>query len=113
MSSSLKGRQSVYIIDLPVGWQPQSPFATPEVFHAGEAYARKLPAYAAIGFALAFNKHQLANRLADRKWAITIIGRPVNGAPLDAWAMEDREQALAKAGAIDTSGTDSGREVAP
>jgi hypothetical protein len=81
----------VYIIDLPAGFRPQTVHQVPDVFSGTEMFARRLPTYAAFGFVVAFNKHQLAERIPDRKWAIAVNAKlDVRG--LNEHARRDREQ---------------------
>jgi len=89
MSSSMHGRYAVFVVDLPPGVKPPSPFTIPTYFVNPARYVAKVPLYVAAGFALAFNKHQLAERMPDRKWALAVCGRIGNGRPLDEWARQD------------------------
>jgi hypothetical protein len=66
------------------------------VFSGAEAYSRKLPAYAAIGFAVVFNKRQLAERLSDRKWAIPVSGAIADPVAFNRWAQNERETGLSR-----------------
>lgn len=109
MSSPVRGRYSVYIVELPVGYRPQSVHCVPDVLLGAEVYARKLPAYAALGFVVAYNKRQAAERWPDRKWAIAVAGRLTGSTSYDQWALED--QAAASAVAADTPKVAAGRIV--
>lgn len=97
MSSPVRGRYSIYIVELPVGFRPQSVHCIPDVLLGAEVYARKLPAYAALGFTVAYNKRQVAERWPDRKWAIAVAGRLPGSTSYDQWALEDQQAALAAA----------------
>lgn len=101
MPSPTKGRYVVYIIDLPAGFRPQTVHQVPDVLTGANAYARKLPAYAALGFVVAYNKRKLANRLTDRKWAVAVAGRLTDSKSFDKWALEDQAAAL---GSVDQAG---------
>jgi hypothetical protein len=89
--SRLRGCNAVLIVVLPEGFVPRSVWDIPPMFSKGEVYARRLPLYMAQGFAWTYNKHQLAEQIPDRKWAIAVNAK-LDARNLGEHARVDREQ---------------------
>lgn len=73
MVHRLKGRQAVYLVDVPADWKPQRLWDVPPSFSRGELYAKNLKPKEALGFARTHNKNEVQAIQAGRgtgKWAI-------------------------------------------
>jgi hypothetical protein len=77
MSSRSKGRQAVYLVQVPADWKPQRYWDFPPIFSGGELIARNLTPSDAAGHARTHNKAQIVRsqqrKLPVQGWAI--VGR--------------------------------------
>jgi hypothetical protein len=72
MAPAHRGKQVVCIGTLPPDEKVRSPWDIPPRLLEVEVFARNLTMEWAQGFVRVFNKHQLENRLPDRKWAFVV-----------------------------------------
>lgn len=95
MGQTLKGRQAVYLVDVPPGWKPQNLWHVLPGFTSGELHAKNLSMQSALGFARIHNKAAVERLQAGQPATWAIVCRHLR----PSWRDRSQRSADARGGA--------------